>query len=85
MDTKWKILNENDGKNNYGISQADMYQLYAYAKKYNSKELYLIYPKCETFSKDSISAFYYHTEGGIFLKAINYDLETDECCLMGVI
>ena len=82
LDTKWKILDENDSKNNYGISQSDMYQLYAYAKKYNSRELYLIYPKCETFRKDSISPFYYHIEGGIFLKAINYDLELDECSLM---
>jgi 5-methylcytosine-specific restriction enzyme subunit McrC len=82
IDTKWKILNENDSKNNYGISQSDMYQLYAYAKKYNSRELYLIYPKCETFQKDSLLPFYYHKEEKIFLEAVNYDLETDMCCIM---
>ena len=32
MDTKWKLLAE--GKANYGIAQADMYQMYAYQKKY---------------------------------------------------
>jgi 5-methylcytosine-specific restriction endonuclease McrBC regulatory subunit McrC len=26
-----------------------MYQLYAYAKKYNSKKLYLIYPENDNF------------------------------------
>lgn len=31
MDTKWKVLSEE--KANYGISQADMYQMYAYQKK----------------------------------------------------
>lgn len=30
MDTKWKVLSET--KSNYGISQADMYQMYAYQK-----------------------------------------------------
>ncbi|KAB2331286.1 McrC family protein [Bacillus mesophilum] len=43
IDTKWKILN-NIQSSNYGISQSDMYQMYAYAKKYGSKEIWLIYP-----------------------------------------
>lgn len=33
MDTKWKRLISNR-ETNYGISQADMYQMFAYAKKY---------------------------------------------------
>jgi len=32
LDTKWKILDEND--KNKGVSQADMYQMFAYSKKY---------------------------------------------------
>jgi len=44
IDTKWKILSAN--KSNQGISQSDMYQLYAYGTKYqNCEKLYLIYPK----------------------------------------
>ena len=43
MDTKWKNL-INDSRKNYGISQADMYQMYAYAKKYNTNNIYLLYP-----------------------------------------
>jgi 5-methylcytosine-specific restriction enzyme subunit McrC len=43
IDTKWKLLSEE--KSNQGITQADMYQLYAYGKKYGAKKLYLIYPK----------------------------------------
>lgn len=34
LDTKWKSLVNNE-RVNYGISQADMYQMYAYSKKYN--------------------------------------------------
>lgn len=42
-DTKWKLLSFE--KSNSGISQADMYQLYAYGTKYeNCQNLYLIYP-----------------------------------------
>ena len=43
MDTKWKSLSSNESKN-YGISQGDMYQMYAYSKKYQTSEIWLIYP-----------------------------------------
>ena len=43
MDTKWKRLNHNPAAN-YGISQADMYQMYAYSKKYHTPNIWLIYP-----------------------------------------
>lgn len=37
IDTKWKKLSTL--RQNYGISQSDMYQMYAYAKKYDLKEI----------------------------------------------
>lgn len=43
LDTKWKRLTNNK-KENYGISQADMYQMYAYSKKYKTSEIWLLYP-----------------------------------------
>ena len=47
LDTKWKRLVDNP-RVNYGISQADMYQMYAYAKKYSKEEkpadVWLLYP-----------------------------------------
>lgn len=43
MDTKWKILIDNE-RRNYGVSQADMYQMYAYAKKYEAEKVIVIYP-----------------------------------------
>ena len=43
LDTKWKSLID-DERANYGISQADMYQMYAYSKKYNTSEIWLLYP-----------------------------------------
>ena len=42
-DTKWKLLSKD--KTHQGISQGDMYQLYAYGTKYKDcKYMYLIYP-----------------------------------------
>ena len=43
LDTKWKNL-INDERKNYGISQSDMYQMYAYSKKYKTSEIWLLYP-----------------------------------------
>mgnify|MGYP000851594820 CR=1 FL=1 len=43
IDTKWKNLINNEGKN-YGIIQPDMYQMYAYSKKYQTSEIWLLYP-----------------------------------------
>ena len=42
MDTKWKLLSAN--KPHYGISQPDMYQMYAYQKKYGAENITLLYP-----------------------------------------
>ena len=47
LDTKWKIVDSQ--KNNYGLLQSDLYQMYAYGKKYNSNDVYLIYPKSKNF------------------------------------
>ena len=53
MDTKWKVLS--DKKHNYGISQADMYQMYAYQKKYNAETITLLYPLTDEVSSKDIS------------------------------
>jgi len=49
-DTKWKLLNQSDESNKFSISQADLYQVFAYAKYYGSERVILIYPKTETFN-----------------------------------
>lgn len=45
MDTKWKLLN--DVPPTFGISQSDMYQMYAYQKKYDAQNITLIYPSTD--------------------------------------
>ena len=43
LDTKWKILSDKKPRNN--VSQGDMYQMYAYSKRYKAPIVYLLYPK----------------------------------------
>lgn len=54
-DTKWKLLSGT--KTNYGISQADMYQMYAYQKKYGAQSVTLLYPLCAGLPAGEIPAF----------------------------
>jgi 5-methylcytosine-specific restriction enzyme subunit McrC len=52
LDTKWKLLSDN--ARNSGISQSDMYQMYAYSKKYEADRIVLMYPYSDAVSKTDI-------------------------------
>ncbi|WP_149704325.1 McrC family protein [Campylobacter concisus] len=69
-DTKWKIVKSRDD-----ISQADLYQLYAYGKKYECGRLYLIYPKIDGVEQEPMKFRY---EDVIWLEILYFDLEKDE-------
>ena len=80
FDTKWKLLNEFQEKNNYKISQSDMYQLYAYGKKYDIQnpdtiepKLALIYPSNPNF-KNPLESFIY--ENNLVLNVLPFDLKS---------
>jgi 5-methylcytosine-specific restriction enzyme subunit McrC len=53
LDTKWKLLDatKSNGKDKYGLSQGDFYQLLAYGSNYldGIGDLILIYPKTDDF------------------------------------
>lgn len=44
IDTKWKELGEKDSGGVKGVSTSDLYQLYAYARRYNAQNSLLLYP-----------------------------------------
>ena len=63
LDTKWQRLNGSESggtsnSGNYGIEQADLYQLYAYGKKYAASDLFLIYPANDAF-REPLPVFEY--------------------------
>lgn len=75
-DTKWKIIRQdiNESEKKYKISQADLYQLYAYGKKYECGKLYLIYPKIDGAKQESMKFEY---EKDMQLEILYFDLEND--------
>ncbi|MFA5536348.1 MAG: McrC family protein [Bacillota bacterium] len=52
IDTKWKLLSGD--LRNSGISQSDMYQMYAYSKKYDADGIILLYPYSDIINRDGI-------------------------------
>ena len=75
-DTKWKIIRQdiNESEKKYKISQADLYQLYAYGKKYECGELYLIYPKIDGAKQELMKIKY---EKDMQLEILYFNLEND--------
>ena len=69
-DTKWKIISSRDD-----ISQADLYQLYAYGKKHECDKLRLIYPNIDDIIQKTMK-FRYDDE--MWLEILYFDLEKDE-------
>ncbi len=69
-DTKWKIVKSRDD-----ISQADLYQLYAYGKKYECSRLYLVYPRISGVDQKAMKFRY---ENNMWLNVLYFDLEKDE-------
>lgn len=57
LDTKWKVLLNNDAKH-YGVSQADMYQMNAYADRYEATQIYLLYPHADWMAEHEPIATY---------------------------
>lgn len=81
MDTKWKILS--DSKANYGISQADMYQMYAYQKKYVAEYITLLYPKTEKMSENEV--IHYTSKDDVTVQVVFLDLFNIEECIKRII
>lgn len=65
LDTKWKILDqkENNVSAKYGVSTADLYQMFAYGHTYlnGSGDMYLIYPMQFGFGKAVQLPLLYHS------------------------
>lgn len=82
MDTKWKLLSQEKNKN-YGISQADMYQMYAYQKKYNANSVTLLYPHTELVNKDK--QIQYKSDDGVIVNVKFVDLFNVETSLLDIL
>ena len=80
MDTKWKLLSDN--ARNSGISQSDMYQMYAYSKKYDSDCIVLLYPHSDNVS---ISEFRYASDDNVNVDVSFIDLRNSDSSIANLI
>lgn len=76
-DTKWKLICSNT--KHYGISRSDLYQMFAYGKKYMNgqmkRKVVLIYPRTDELL-DQLESFVFHE--GFDLEVVPFDIESYE-------
>ena len=70
LDAKWKRVDATSDDPKHGIRQADVYQLYAYAKRYRCDAVALVYPRTEAFRCPLRYRFF----DGVRLLAIPFDV-----------
>lgn len=79
LDTKWKRLDASRRDKQYGLSQGDFYQLFAYGHKYRNEtgapKLVLIYPYWSGL-QESLPAFDYGE--GMSLWVLPFDLDSEQ-------
>lgn len=77
LDTKWKLIDQtkSKGKDKFGMSQADFYQMLGYGHKYlkGNGNLVLIYPKNSNFDKPFKHSFNYDEQNKLRLWVIPFD------------
>ena len=81
LDTKWKVLVDRP-RINYGISQQDMYQMYAYAKKYKTSEIWLLYPINEEMINHTDIVF--SSEDGVNVRLFFVDVANIETSIQSL-
>lgn len=81
LDTKWKRINGEDGDLKHSIQQADMYQMFAYGKKYDCDKVALVYPKTKEFDKTEEFRF----DETLSLVCVPFDVTDPECSVGEII
>lgn len=79
LDTKWKLIDsrKDNRTDKFGLSQSDLYQMFAYGHKYldGIGELFLIYPSHDDFIEPIQYSFEYSDE--LRLWVVPFDVSTN--------
>ncbi|QHH92678.1 restriction endonuclease [Acinetobacter gyllenbergii] len=79
LDTKWKLLDQNNRAGRFGLKDSDVQQMFAYSHFYldHQSEVILIYPyQRQKFDKEL--CFNFNVQGNGVLKAIPFDVENPD-------
>ena len=78
LDTKWKLIDQRKkaGKDKFGLSQNDFYQMLGYGFKYLNGvgDLVLIYPKTDSFDEALEHSFNYDDKSKLKLWVVPFDV-----------
>lgn len=58
LDAKWKHIGENGNESIDNVNSSDLYQLYAYGKRYKCQTVALVYPKNNIFTQPRTFQFF---------------------------
>ena len=74
LDAKWKEIDARSDDPKHGIDQADLYQLYAYGKRYGCDAVALVYPRAHAFTTELRYRFF----DGLTLICLPFDVTEPE-------
>lgn len=74
LDAKWKEISARSGAPKHGIDQRDMYQLYAYGKRYGCRAVALVYPQTGAFETELRYRFF----DGLSLICLPFDVSNPD-------
>ncbi len=82
IDTKWKLIGRNPEDKKRGVSQSDVYQMMAYARLYQCRDVMLLYPHHAGLGVEALEAGYGMMEGDERLRIASVDLLPGEAAVV---
>ena len=80
MDTKWKLIDQNDRGGRYGLKDSDIQQMFAYSHYYlkHESEVILVYPYRAGKFDQPLDDFGFRETQGARLKVVPFNLDEPE-------
>ncbi|RZJ21657.1 MAG: restriction endonuclease [Acinetobacter sp.] len=80
MDTKWKLIDQNDRGGRYGLKDSDIQQMFAYSHYYldHESEVILVYPYRAGKFDQCLDAFIFRHTHGAKLRVVPFNLDEPE-------
>lgn len=77
LDTKWKLLDQNNGTRRFGVKDGDVQQMFAYSHYYldHASEVILIYPYQKNKFEDEICFEFNVQNKQAFLRVVPFNLD----------
>ena len=77
LDTKWKLLDQNDQTHRFGLKDSDVQQMFAYSYYYldHASEVILVYPRQERKFSEELSFSFNLKDTPASLRVIPFDLD----------